>query len=188
MDITEIARSIAMAGQVSGAVSQIAGAYSSASAIRSSAASQAAIAQANARIAEANAGASEAQARVALARGQRDAGLQRLRTRNLKGSQRAAMAANGIDLASDTAVDVLTSSDIMGEEDVRSIEQAALADAWGFQMQAMNQRAAGAGLTAQANSTRASAAGVSPLGAAYSSLLTGAGQVADSWYRVNRGR
>lgn len=149
--------------------------------------SQARIADINAGIAETNAQAAEDAARAAMDRGSVEGSASRQKYGQLKGSQRASMAANGIDLGSDTAVDILTSTDVLSEQDAATIRENSIRTAWGYKVEAGNARAAGAQQRMAANSARASAAGISPAMAGATSLLSGATQVADGWYRTQRG-
>lgn len=132
-------------------------------------------AQANARIQDLNAQMAEWQAADAIKRGDRAAGVSRMRTRQFKGGQRAAMAANGVDLSFGSALDILNDTDQFGEIDAETIRDNAAREAWALRQQA-------AGLSVDATMYRARAAGESPLMAASTSLLTSAGRVADRWY------
>jgi hypothetical protein len=66
---------------------------------------------------------------------------QRLKTAQLKGTQTARMAANGVALDSGSALDVLTSTDVMGEADANTIRDNAGKEAYGYKSQAANYRA-----------------------------------------------
>lgn len=129
-----------------------------------------------ARMGEINARVSELGAQSALLQGRRQEQSLRLQTAQLKSRQRVAFAANGIDIAgSESALNVLTSTDYMGEMDALTIQHNTLQDAWSYRMQ-------GANYMGQADMARADAAGVSPFGAGATSLLSGATLVADRWY------
>lgn len=133
-----------------------------------------------AEIAEINAGLAELSAQNEILAGQREEQKARLRTGAIKAGQRVAMAANGIDMAgSPTAQNILNTTDILGEIDAQTIQANALRSAWGYRTQATN-------LTNEATMARGTASGISPGMAAASSLLTGAGQVAGSWYSLNK--
>lgn len=58
-----------------------------------------------------------------------------LKAGQMKGAQRAAMAANGIDLGEGNAVDVLASTEIMKEIDKNQITSNAIRSAWGYRTQ-----------------------------------------------------
>lgn len=154
---------------------------------RASLESQARIAEINQGIAETNARSLEDAAKDAERRGAAELQASRRKYANLKGSQRAAMAANGVDLTSDTPLDVLTGTDVIAAEDAQAIQENAIRSAWGLRTEAANARAAGGQQQMAANSARGSARGLSTFSAATTSLLSGATQVADSWYRTQRG-
>lgn len=149
--------------------------------------SQARVAEINAGLAETNAKTLETAAMDAERRGAVEEQASRRKYAGLKGSQRAAYGASGVDLGSDTAVDVLTSTDMLSDEDAATIRENAVRTAWGYRMEAVNARGAGGQQQMQANAARASARGLSPTQAGVTSLLSGATQVADSWYRTQRG-
>lgn len=104
----------------------------------------------------------------------------RLNTSRLKHTQRASMAANGIDLGSDTAAQILSSTDLMGEIDAQQVKSNAVRSAWGY-------RTTGSNFAAEAAMKRAGASGIDPGSAFTSSLLSGAGQVAMNWYTAKKG-
>lgn len=127
-----------------------------------------------ARIAEVNAKIAEGQARDTLQRGERQEQGARMGAAQLRSSQRAAMGSSGIDLGSETAAAVLTSTDYLTEMDANTIKANALREAWGFRMDAGQSRS-------EASMARATAKGISPAGDAFSTLITGAAQVAGSY-------
>ena len=132
------------------------------------------------RMAEINARLAESSAQNALLAGQREEQKAKLATANTKSTQRAAMAANGLDLGSGSPVNVLSSTDLIGEIDAQTIKTNAIASAWGYRVEGSNY-------SAQAARSKASAGAVSPFGSAATTLLGGAGQVASGWYSMNRG-
>jgi hypothetical protein len=83
----------------------------------------------------ANAQIAEYQAGQAIQNGQTNVGNSRLRVAQVKGEQRAAMAANGVDLGEGSATDVLASTDLLGDRDAATIMDNALRTAWGYQVQ-----------------------------------------------------
>ena len=127
-----------------------------------------------ARIAEVNAKIAEGQSRDALQRGERQEQGTRMGAAQLRSSQRAAMGSSGIDLGSETAAAVLTSTDYLTEVEANTIKANALREAWGFRMDAGQSRS-------EASMARATARGISPAGEAFSTLMTGAAQVAGSY-------
>lgn len=83
----------------------------------------------------ANAQIAEYQAGQAIQNGQTNVGTSRLRVAQVKGEQRAALAANGVDLGEGSATDVLASTDMLGDRDAATIMDNALRTAWGYQVQ-----------------------------------------------------
>ena len=153
--------------QAGAATTQTVGSYYAAQGQKTAAKLQARISEVNAKIAE-------GQARDALQRGERQEQAQRMSAAQLRSTQRTGMAASGIDLGSETAAAVLTSTEYLSEMDAAQIKANALRDAWGYRMEAVGQRG-------QAAMSRATARGISPLGEAASTLLTSAAQVGMSY-------
>ncbi len=56
----------------------------------------------------------------------------------LIGKQRAALAANGVDLNQGSALDLLASTEFLGQEEVNTIQSNAAREAWGYQIQGQN--------------------------------------------------
>ena len=127
-----------------------------------------------ARMAEINAQIAQGQARDALMRGERQEQGSRMQAAQLKSSQRAAMAASGIDLGSETSAAILTSTDYLSEMEANTIKANALREAWGYRMEAVGQRG-------EAGMARATARGISPVGEGLTSLLTSASSVAGNY-------
>lgn len=144
------------------------GAYSNSKNAKAAYGAQAQVAQNNATIAG-------WQADDALARGDRAATRVRTQANQLKGVQRAALAANGVDLGVGSALNILTDTDYFKEVDANTTLDNAAREAWAIRNQA-------AGYTAEASLLAGRAAAESPGFAAASSLLTSAGRVAGSWY------
>lgn len=65
----------------------------------------------------------------------------RRNVRQMLGSQRAALAANGIDTASGTALDLQAETAQFGEEDALAIRANAARKAWGYEVEAGNYKA-----------------------------------------------
>jgi hypothetical protein len=166
------AASTAQTLQVGGAVVAAIGAISSAM-------SQRLALKGAAEIAEINAAVAERAAQQELSRGQDLVAQATERAGQVKGAQRAAMAANGIDLGEGSAAEVLTSTDLAKERDMQTIQANAVRAAWGHRVNATS-------LTSQARTDRAGADSISPLVAGTSSLLSSAGQIASSWYSMNK--
>ena len=161
-----------MVGQIGGAATSAIGSYFGAATQKAVLNGQASVADSNARI-------SELGAQSALMQGQQQVGALTLRAGQLKSSQRAAMAANGIDLGTGNAAELQASTDIMKEIDANTLTANAVRSAWGYRTQAMNFKN-------EALTRRASAGAISPGMAAASSLLGSAGSVASSWYGMNK--
>lgn len=164
----QTAQTLQIGGAVVGMIGAVAGVMSTRLALRGAAA-----------IAEINAGMAERAAQQEMARGQELIAATTERAAQVKGSQRAAMAANGIDLGEGSAAEILTTTDMVKEHDMHTIEANAVRAAWGHRVNA-------ASLTGQATVSRAGADSVSPLLAGTSSLLSSAGTIAGSWYSMNK--
>lgn len=164
--------SAAVVGQAAGAVTSAVGSYFSSATQKINLKGQAALADTNARI-------SELGAQSALLQGQQQVGALTLRAGQLKSSQRAAMAANGIDLGTGSAAELQASADIMKEIDTNTLTANAVRSAWGYRTQATN-------FQNEALTKRATAGAISPGMSAASSLLGSAGSVATSWYTLNK--
>ena len=104
-----------------------------------------AIAQAD----QVNADLSEQQGEAALLSGQRSEQNVMLKGAQLKGTQQSSMAANGVDLGSDLATRILTSTDVMTQTDVNALQLNATRAAWGYRVQATNYLNEGRTATAQ---------------------------------------
>lgn len=130
-------------------------------------------ASANQQIAQNNAKVAEYQAQDIERRGQEDAMAVQRRAAALKSSQRVNLAAKGLDLGYGTAADLQDQTDFFAASDVATARTNAAKDAWG-------KRAMGANYRAEASAQN-------PLMASAGTLLGGAGQVADKWYRYQGG-
>lgn len=172
--------------QGAGVAGQAYGAYSSALGSRQAMQSQANIANTQAEIAEINAQGATFSAEQTLLAGQRREQNVRLKGAQLKSSQRASMAANGIDLGSQSAVNILTSTDLMADEDARSVALDSLRAAWGYRTQSTNYVNDAIAKRAQASGLNTTAGAINPFLSGTSALLTGAGKVASNWYMMNK--
>ena len=115
-----------------------------------------------------NAQVGEMQAQDALARGEQEVVRERMKTADLKGRQRAALGASGIDVNEGSALDILTGTDFMADLDAQVIRENAEREAWGHRTGAQMDRFA-------ASQQR-------PGTAAATSLLGSGTKVASSWY------
>lgn len=163
---------VAVSSQVVGGVQSAVSSYYGAKAQARQLAFEADMADINARMAE-------SAAERTLAAGRREVQRSKMQTAGLKSRQRVAMAANGVALDEGSAVNVLTTTDYIGEVDANTIEANAIAQAWGHKIDAVNTRS-------QARSARSAAASISPGQAALSSIIGSAGSVAASWYSMNK--
>lgn len=176
----------ALFSQIGGTATSAVGSYFGASTQKANARGSAAMADANARIATVNADIAELGAQSALNQGQQQIGALTLKAGQLKSSQRTALAANGVDLGEGNAAEIQASGDIMKEIDVNTLTANAIRSAWGYRTQGLNAQAQASSYTNQANAARATGSAISPIGAAGTSLLGGAGSVATSWYQLNK--
>lgn len=159
---------LSVAGMLSGAV----GSFYSARSTKNQLKHEAAIADINARL-------SEKAAQQELQRGQFEVGQITRRAGQIKGSQRASMAANGIDLGVGSAAELQASTDLMKEIDRNQAEVNAISSAWGYRTQGTNYQN-------QATLSRASASSINPGASAATSLLGSAGNVASQWYSLSK--
>lgn len=161
-----------LAMSIGGALTGALGAYSAAKSQISALQFQADMAGINARIAELG-------AQSALAQGEKQIGALTLKAGQVKSGQRAAMAANGIDLGVGSAAEVQASTDIMKEIDANTVNANAVRSAWGYRTQ-------GTSYQNDALIKRATADGINPGPAATSSLLGSASSVAQTWYALGK--
>lgn len=132
-----------------------------------------------AQMARNNAQLAEWQAQDAVTRGASAEGNQRLKVASFKSSQRASMAARGIALDEGSPLDILVTTDVMGEADALTVRDNASREAWALREQ-------GKGYTANAGLLQMRGNSESPLMAAGSTLLTGAASVASQWYNYKK--
>lgn len=103
------------------------------------------------QVANNNAILAEQNATDAYRRGALEEEKHRATVRRAIGSQRAALAANGLDLGTGTPVDLVTESAKFGEMDALTIRANAAREAWGFQSSAEQYRADGRAARASGN-------------------------------------
>lgn len=82
------------------------------------------------------------QASAAITAGQTREQASRLNTAQVYGGQRAALAANGVDLGTGSATDILATTQMVGNRDAAAIQDNALREAWGFKSNAAVSTAA----------------------------------------------
>lgn len=131
------------------AASQFAGASAEARALEAQGDFQKAQSEQNARLAEAQAAEIEAQ-------GKKEAGLFRRKVRGKIGAQRAALAAQGIDVGVGTAQDLQIETANFGEDDAATIRRNAIRQAYGYRVEGIQGRTQGA-MDSIAAQSRASA-------------------------------
>lgn len=164
--------SASLIGQIGGGITSAIGSYYGSATQETMMRAQADAAASNARIAELG-------AQSVLSQGNQQVGALTLKAGQLKSSQRASMAANGIDLGTGNAAEIQASTDIMKEIDANTLTANAVRSAWGYRTQSMN-------FQNEAMAKRATAGSISPFGAAFGSLLGSAGSVASSWYSLSK--
>lgn len=155
-----------------------------------------------------NASIAELGAQSALSAGQQQIATQTLKAGQLKSSQRAAMASNGVDLGEGSAAEVQQSGDIVKGIDMDTLRANAARVAMGYRVQGMqaqlgsqlnalntetnakiqaiNLRTSAGNANISATMNEGSASGISPFGSSTVSLIGGAGDVAKSWYAYNK--
>jgi hypothetical protein len=131
---------------------------------------QAAVARNNQIIAERQAADSRARGKAAEAQ-------QALKTRQLMGRQQAVLASNGVLVGQDTALDLTADTAAIGKFDALNIRSNAEREALGYEAQGVNfgAEAGLAEMRGQAGSRAATTA-------AFGTVLSSAGSVADKWY------
>ncbi len=95
------------------------------------------------KVAKVNAGISDRAASDAIARGSLEADQQRDYTQQVIGGQRAGFAANGVDVNTGSAGIVQNDTAALGELDALTIINNAAREAYGYRVQAMDQRQQG---------------------------------------------
>jgi Skp family chaperone for outer membrane proteins len=98
----------------------------------------------------------------------------------MSGTQRANLAASGVDLGEGSALNILEDTNVFNEVDVNRTKQNTANEVWGYQNQANNAQG-------DARMYMAASSGYSPALSGGSSLLTSAVSVADKWYRYSNG-
>ncbi len=138
-------------------------------------------AQFDAQVAGQNATFADRQATDAQARGQLEVDARRRDISQLRGQQRAGIAASGADVGAGSALDIQRDTSYLGDIDTAVIRQNADREAYASRQQAAN-------FQSEASMSRARAKGISPGLAAGTTLLNGGEQFASSWYTAYGGR
>lgn len=101
------------------------------------------------------------------------------RAGQIKAQQKSAYAANGVELSGGgTAAEQMATTEVMKRIDVQTARMNAFAQAWGYKNQALQYGGQAASFSIMGNY-----AGQTALGSAMGSLLGGASEVADRWYK-----
>lgn len=95
----------------------------------------------SAKVDENNAQIATYQAKAAATIGSVEEERHRAKVRQMVGTQRAALAGNGLDLGEGTALDLVTETAGLGEEDALTIRYNAMREAWGYNEQAKGYKA-----------------------------------------------
>jgi hypothetical protein len=111
-------------------------------------------------------------------RGESDLIAQQRKTAAIMGTQRATLAGRGISLEEGSALNILSDTAYLGEQDALTVKDNTAKNVWAAKVQANNENA-NAGLH------QMQADNQNPLMAGATSLLTGAGKVADSFYKYS---
>lgn len=132
----------------------------------------------NAQVANNNATIANQQRSSTLQQGDVEAQNEMRKQAQMIGEQRAQMSANGIDITQGSAQDILASTKFLGGIDVNTIQSNAARQAWGYEVQGMNDKSTAVMETWKANSINPSQIGAMAAG---SSLLSSIGSAASSY-------
>lgn len=102
---------------------------------------QAAASEYNAKIGEMNAKLADRRARDALERGKVEEQQKRREISQLQGRQKAAMAANGVDLTFGSPLDTIVDTAVLGELDALTVRRNAAREAYDYEVEGVNRRA-----------------------------------------------
>jgi len=169
----------AIGGAVTGAI----GSYYAAQNQKAQLESQASSMRFQSDISELNAAQAEFTAQQILRAGQQKQGQIGLRAGTIKSSQRASMAARGIDLGVGSAVETIATTDLMKEIDMLTVNADTVRSSEAARLQRQNYLTASAMQDVSASNLAASGDSISPFMAAGSSILGSAGSVANAWYQ-----
>lgn len=168
---------------IGGAVTGAIGAYYNAQNQKAQLESQASSLRFQADISQLNAVQAEFTAQQIMRVGQQKQGQVSLRAGKIKSSQRASMAARGIDLGVGSAVETIATTDLMKEIDMLTVNAETVRSAEAARLQRQNYLTASAMQDVSASNLSASSMSISPFMAAGTSLLGSAGSVANAWYQ-----
>lgn len=137
--------------------------------------------QYQANVDELNGRAADWAAEDALVRGEMAASDVRRRTRQIRGTQIASLAASNLDLTQGSPLAILEDTTYFGDLDEQTVRDNAQRESYSLKMQ-------GLGYRSQAYLKRAEASTISPRMGAFSAILSGGGQMASTAYMAQRGR
>lgn len=126
----------AATASIIGATGSLATAYTSAEASRAQGEYQK-------RMYELNQGMAEFQAKDIIRRGDKESAQMAKKVKQTVGAQRAALAAQGVDVDSGSAIEVQEDTQLIGAKDALTIKNNAWREAWGFKVQAIQMGAQG---------------------------------------------
>jgi hypothetical protein len=169
----------AIGGAVTGAI----GSYYAAQSQKAQLESQSLSMRFQSDISQLNAAQAEFTAQQILRAGQQKQGQIGLRAGKIKSSQRASMAARGIDLGVGSAVETIATTDLMKEIDMLTVNADTVRSSEAARLQRQNYLTASAMQDVSASNLAASGDSISPFMAAGSSILGSAGSVANAWYQ-----
>lgn len=140
----------------------------------------------NAQVADMNAKIAERQARDAVERGQQEEQQQRMKTSQTIGAQRAALAANGVDLAFGSPLDTLVDTATIGELDALTIRTNTYREERDLRQQGANSTSQAGMLRAEGASARAAGRGGRTAGnmQAFGTILGGGAKAYSNYKQV----
>lgn len=171
---------------VSGAITGAIGSFYAAQSQQIALKSQASSLKFQARMADINARGAEFGAQQTLLAGERAIGTYTMRAGQQKASNRASMAARGIDITTGSPAQLEASMDLAKQIDVININANAVRQAEALRIQGANYRVQGTLAGASASNLQVSAGTISPWAAGFTSLLGGATAVAQNWANSSR--
>lgn len=166
-----------------GAIGQMASAYYAAKAAQYQLDSKALTLEFQKDIAGINARQAEFTAQQTLRAGQQQSGALTLKYGKAKGSQRAAMAANGGVIGEGSNAEIEATNDLMKEIDANTINANTVRQAENARTQSQNYKTQAAMYGVGAENARMSSSTISPMLAAGTSFLTSATSIASTMYR-----
>lgn len=177
---------VSLVSQIGGMASSGIGAFYGAKSQQAALAGQAGILDANASLAKTQAKMAEAAAYYALDQGQKRVGAVTMKYGQVKGAQRARLAANGVDLGDGSAAELQASADLMKEVDALTISADATRESLRYKAQGIAAESQATAYGAEATMRRGAGEGISPFGALASTIVGSAGTVASSWYEMDK--